>query len=161
MDYYETVLFPSGGRIRIHTLVSKDDTDYAKLYSIAECFAMDGKDVTLVPKMKRPQQFEYYSIYSALAGTHYDGKCPDMLVEGKWYEYEGFITDNPKRAFSNMLNRGLKQSDRIILDKPDLSDAYMKRVIHQRIKLGHRIEEVWVLDCEQMRCIHKKSGEQS
>lgn len=161
MDSYETILFPGGGKIRIHHLVSKVDTDYAKLFSIAECFALDGKDVTLVPKMKRPHQFEYYTIYNALKGTPYDGKCPDMLVDGKWYEYEGFITANPKRAFSNMLNRGLKQSDRIIIDWPNMTDAYMKRVIHQRVFEGQQIEEVWILEGYNLRLLYKKSGEQS
>ena len=136
--------------------MSRDDSDFSKLFDIAKHFAMEGRSVTLVPKMRRPQVFEYYSIYGALVGTPFEGKCPDMFVDGKWYEYEGFITKNPKRAFSNMLNRGLKQSDRLIIEKPNLSEAYIKRVIYQRIREGQMIREIIIWNGEKLELVYKK-----
>ena len=113
------------GLIRINRLVNKTDNDYNKLYQIAEYFANKGSVVELAPKMSRSSNFEYESIYYDLIGTKYEGKCPDLKIDGLWYEHEGFVTDNPKRAFRNMLSHGMKQSSRIIIDKPGLTERYM------------------------------------
>ena len=116
-------------------------------------------NVKLTPKMSRPKKFVYQNIYHSLIGTKFEGKCPDMLIDGKWYEHEGFISENPKRAFRNMLTHGLKQSNRIIIDKPELTDAYMKRVIYQRVKDGQTITEVWLKDGNKLQLLYKKSEE--
>ncbi|RAZ93568.1 hypothetical protein DK853_39605, partial [Klebsiella oxytoca] len=78
---------------------------------VAKHFAADGAEVVLTPKMTRPAKFDYDCIYGALRGTPYYGKCPDLRIDGKWYEHEGFVSDNPKRAFSNMVNHGMKQAE--------------------------------------------------
>ena len=94
-----------------------------------------------------------------MKGTIYYGKCPDIKINDHWYEHEGFITQNPKRAFRNMLNDGLKQSDRLIVEKPDLTDAYMKRVIRQRIQDNQNINEMWLNENRKLRLLYKKSEE--
>lgn len=147
------------GTIEINHLVNRKDGDYERLMSVARHFASDGAYVVLTPKMTRPPKFEYDCVYGSLRGTRYEGKCPDLKINGHWYEHEGFITTNPKRAFRNMLNDGLKQSDRLIIDKPDLTDAYMKRVIWQRLKDGHFITEVWLNENGRLRLLYKKSEE--
>ena len=58
-----------------------------------------------------------------------------------------------------MLNDGLKQSNRLIIDKPNLTDAYMKRIIRQRIKGGQAIEEIWIKEDSEIRILYKKSEE--
>ena len=58
-----------------------------------------------------------------------------------------------------MLNHGLKQTDRLIIDKPNLTDAYMKRVVKQRIKDDQNIEEIWIKDDSGIRILYKKSEE--
>ena len=55
-----------------------------------------------------------------------------------------------------MLNNGLRQSARLIIDRPALTDAYMKRVIRQRIKSGQAIEEVWLREDSEIRLLYKK-----
>ena len=91
-------------------------------------------------------------------GTKFEGKCPDLLIDGKWYEHEGFTSDNPKRAFRNMLTHGLKQSNRIIIDRPDLTDRYMIRSIYGHIKTGKDIEEIWVRDTNgNITSLYKKT----
>lgn len=132
------------GIIRINRMVDSNDSDYPKLYEIAKHFAKDGATVELTPKMSRPSKFRYECIYGDLIGTKYEGKCPDLRINGLWYEHEGFITDNPKRAFSNMMSHGLKQSSRIIIDRPDLAERYMRRSIIGRITRGEIIDEVWI-----------------
>nr|DAG08246.1 MAG TPA: minor capsid component [Caudoviricetes sp.] len=147
------------GSIEISHLVNRNDSDFKRLLSVAKFFAAEGTTVSITPKMSRPPKFEYDCVYGSLRGTRYYGKCPDLKIGELWYEHEGFTTDNPKRAFSNMINHGMKQSDRIIIDKPNLTDAYMKRVVFQRIKDGHRITEVWLNENGILRLLYKKSEE--
>lgn len=146
------------GLIRINRLVNQNDNDYNKLYQIAEYFADKGSVVELAPKMSRSSNFEYESLYYDLIGTKYEGKCPDLKIDGLWYEHEGFITDNPKRAFRNMLSHGLKQSNRIIMDKPDLTERHMKRCIQNRINNGEDIVEIWLRDNDgNITLLYKKT----
>ena len=58
-----------------------------------------------------------------------------------------------------MINDGLKQSGRLVIDKPDLTEAYMKRVIRQRIKDGQDIKEIWLKVGSEMQLLYKKSEE--
>lgn len=155
----DVVIKHGKGTILINRLVNHEDNDYGKLIEVAEYFAKDGATVELTPKMSRPPKFKYECIYEDLIGTIYEGKCPDLKINGVWYEHEGFVTDNPKTAFRNMLNHGLKQSGRIIIDKPNLTEAHMKRIIHQRIKDGQVINEVWVKDGKNLIPLYKKSEE--
>jgi len=136
--------FPNGGLVMIHRLVSETDSDYTKLLSIANFFAQQGRTVVLTPKMKRPPQFNYARIYGSLIGTKYEDKCPDMMIDGVWYEHEEFTSANPKRAFRNMLAHGLKQSSRLIIDAPGLTYRYMKRVIYNRVNTNQDIDEILI-----------------
>ena len=148
------------GTVTIHQLINRNDSDFQKLNEIATFFAREqGAEVILTPKMSRPPKFQYECVYSSLIGTKYEGKCPDFCINGIWYEHEGFTSSNPKNAFRNMLNDGLKQSNRLIIDKPNLTDAYMKRVIRQRIKDGQAIEEIWIKEDSEIRILYKKSEE--
>lgn len=146
------------GTIEISHLVDRTDNDYARLMQVAQHFAKDGSHVILTPKMTRPANFEYDCVYGSLRGTPYDGKCPDLKIDGLWYEHEGFVTDNPKRAFSNMVNHGLKQSDRIIIDRPELTDRFMLRSVHNRIRQGIPVEEVWLRNSDgSLSLLYKKT----
>ena len=148
------------GTVTIHRLINRNDSDFNKLNEIATFFAREqGAEVILTPKMSRPPKFQYECIYGSLVGTKYERKCPDLCINGIWYEHEGFTSDKPKTAFRNMLNHGLKQSNRLIIDKPYLTDAYMKRVIRQRIKDGQAIEEIWIKEDSEIRILYKKSEE--
>lgn len=138
-------VYPSGGKILIHELIDKKDSDYGKLVDSAEFFARMGKEVRLTPKMSRPSKFVYQNIYFSLMGTKFEDKCPDLNIDRKyWYEHEGFISHNPKNAFRNMMHDGLLQSNRIIVDRPGLTERYMRRNINARIKRGEDIQEVWI-----------------
>lgn len=140
------VLRVGKGKIKIHPKVDESDRDYDKLMNVATYFAKQGKTVMLTPKMSRPPKFRYEQIYGDLVGTEYEGKCPDLNIDGVWYEHEGFITDKPKNAFRNMLTDGLLQSSRLIIDNPNLTDRYMIRGIQARICQGKKIDEVWIME---------------
>lgn len=145
------------GRVNVHSLVNPKDVDYDSLVSIAEWFARLGHTATLVPKLSRQNKFDYDSIYGALKGTPYYGKCPDLKIDEAFYEFEGYTTANPQRAFRNMLHNGLEQSDKIIIKRPELTEAYMKRVIWQRLQDGQIINEVWIKDESGCHLLYKKS----
>lgn len=138
-------------------MVDHSDSVFDKLMDVAKHFAEEGATVELTPKMYRPPKFKYECIYADLIGTKFDGKCPDLRINGVWYEYEGFTTSKPKNAFRNMLNDGLTQSNKIIIDKLELTEAYMKRVIVQRIKDGQDVSEVWIKDGKSIFLLYKKS----
>ena len=135
----------------------RPDSDYADLVRIAENFAKEGAVASLTPKMSRPPKFRYECIYGDLVGTKYEGKCPDLNIDGKWYEFEGFTSDNPKRALKNMLNHGLKQSNRLIIEQPELTDRYILHNILTRANSGQDIQEIWLLEKDgSIKLIYKK-----
>ena len=147
------------GTVTIHTLINRNDSDFNKLNEIATFFAREqGAEVILTPKMSRPPKFKYECVYASLVGTKYEGKCPDLCINGVWYEHEGFTSDKPKRAFSNMMNHGLKQSDYLIIDRPNLTERYMIRSILGRVKSGEAIAEVWLRDSDgKMKLLYKNT----
>ena len=56
-----------------------------------------------------------------------------------------------------MLNDGLKQSNRLIIDQPQLTDRYMVHNIWKRIHVDRQdIIEIWIKDGDNLRCIYKK-----
>ena len=126
--------------------------------SLSVPFTALGREVRLTPKMSRPPKFDYSSIYGSLIGTKYADKCPDMLVDDLWYEHEGFITSNAKRAFSNMMNHGLKQSARLVIDRPNLTERYMRRNVNGRIERGEDIQELWIREADgSLTLFYKKT----
>ena len=86
------------------------------------------------------------------------GKCPDLKIDGVFYEHEGFVTNNPKNALKNMLNRGLQQCDKLIIDKPNLTDRFIRRIISNHIIEGQIIKEIWVReDSGELILFYKKT----
>ncbi|MBP5316113.1 MAG: hypothetical protein J6Y83_00250 [Bacteroidales bacterium] len=88
-------------------------------------------------------------------GTRYFRKCPDLLVDGNFVEYESYTTDQPKNAFRNMLHNGLEQSDRIILRFCSLTDGYMMRKVLSKKQEGVPVSSVWIFDGNNLRLLYK------
>lgn len=146
-DWKTVKKYDNGGEIKQHELVDPKGHDYKRVKQVAEFFAKQGAKTEILPKYHNTKNnTQYDEIYSELKGTKFYGKCPDIKIDGKYYEHEGFETENAKNAFKNMLNHGLKQSNNIIIDEPELTENYMKRNINTRvIKDKQDIKEVWVL----------------
>lgn len=136
--------FENNGRVEIHSEVDKGQNDYSDLLLISCEFAKMGQIVRLLQKIHFKDE-RYKEIYGGLIGTKYEGKCPDLKVSDKFYEFEGFLTHNPKTNLSNMLSRGLKQSDRVIIEDCNVTTNYLMRNINSRIREGIEIKEVWLL----------------
>jgi len=149
-------IFPNGGKVVVYNAIDRTTEDFHRILACAKYFAKCGKQVVMPPKLDVPYKNPAYNqIFGSLRGTPYYGKCPDMLVDNKWYEHEGFVHVNPKMNFSNMCKRGFRQSDRIIIEKCNLTDGYMLRSIEGQKKSGVRITELWVHEGNDCRQIYK------
>jgi len=151
--------YECGGKVWIHSAVDRKLSDFKALLTIANVFAGEGKEVKLMPRFHFKSN-EYKQIYGCLIGTVYERKCPDLSVNGKFYEYESFVSPFKKRKISNMISHGLKQSSRIIIDNnKGCRDYYILTNIYNRIKdknFKYRINEVWLYEKGKVRLIYKK-----
>mgnify|MGYP000992690852 FL=1 len=136
--------YPNGGKINISNLVNTEGSDYERVYQCCDFFAQQGHETTILPRFNSPLKNETYKqLYADLKDTPYWGKCPDFKVGDKFYEHEGH--KNSKKGLQNMLSRGLKQSDCIVIDEGDYTIEHLKKLIKFRIKEGKQIREVWML----------------
>ena len=148
--------FDSGGVIESYPIIDKSTKDYSRIHSAAVSFAKEGHHVIMAPKFDSPKSCPAYEeIFHALIGTKYEGKCPDLCIDGVWYEHEGFTTKKPKNAIRNMFNHGLEQSSRIIIEDPHLADWQIRNSIKNRQKTGKQIDEVWVKTGSRIRLLYK------
>jgi len=103
---------------------------------------------------------EYKEIYKPLIGTIYERKCPDLLIDGLFYEYESYIPPFNKRKTANMMSQGVKQSSRIIINNnKGASDRFIRRSIYDRFadkNFKYDIEELWLYEKGKLRLLFKK-----
>ena len=159
------IQYQNGGKIDVYTLVDHEASDYQNVLACCRYFAQQGAHVIIYPRfvdtIGNPM---YEKIFASLNGTQYWGKCPDFTVNDVWYEHEGYdvkkdLTDPKKRkiTFSNMISRGLKQSDRIILEDCGVGRFYAKSSIYNRIHFEHQnINEVYIRTANGFELLHKK-----
>jgi len=55
-----------------------------------------------------------------------------------------------------MFLHGLIQSDRLIIERVDLTDDYILARISDKIKQGISVSEVWIHDSGSLRLLYKK-----
>ncbi len=147
--------YSNGGKVSIYNTLDKKANDYKDLVAIANEFAKIGKKVELLPRLhfKDP---EYNKIYNSLTHTKYYRKCPDLKINGHFYEYESFVKPWNKRKVGNMLKHGLKQSDKIIINNnKGCSDRYIKRIIIIQSKQT-KITEVLLYEKGKCRTLYIK-----
>jgi hypothetical protein len=140
--------FSNGGRIEIMDRFVKK-SDYDDLLAIAHFFAQQGK-IVLIPTEVHYKDAKYKQIFGNLIGTVYERKCPDLIIDGEFYEYESFIPPFDKYKISHMLSAGLKQSSRIIINNNNGADErYVQQNIWKRLSdktFKYDIDEVWAFE---------------
>ncbi|MDR1342516.1 MAG: hypothetical protein LBK18_04565 [Prevotellaceae bacterium] len=150
--------FSNGGRIEIMNGYTKQP-DYKDLIAIAHDLAKQGKIVQITTN-RHFKSKEYWQVFGALGGTVYERKCPDLIVNGVFYEYERFEPPFKKEKISMMISHGVKQSSRIIIkNTKGSSDRYILRNIHNRIReksFKLNIDEVWVYEKGKLRKLFSK-----
>ncbi len=136
--------YKNGGKYLVHPLVEKQKEDYTDLVSIARQFAGLGKTTYIMPNIHKDSKL--YNYYFAHQGA-YAKKCPDLLVDGTFFEYESFTPPYGQRTLENMLTHATRQSDKIIIDIRNISSTMLtiRKHIGNRIRMGQIITEVWVL----------------
>lgn len=141
----------NGGKVLEHFLCEKGD-DYQSVLASAKWFAKQGKKVTVLPRFNSPLKSEVYKqLFAELEGTPYWGKCPDFKVGNSFYEHEGCSSNNGSKATQKMLSRGLKQSDKIVIEKTNITDKQLHKLIKFRISEGQQISEVWILEGDELK----------
>lgn len=141
----ERIDVKGNGTLKILQGVDKKASDYKNVFACAQAFAENGNQVEILPRI-HPKDRRYKEVYGKLTGTKFEGKSPDLLIDGKYYEHEGFKTRNPKNALHNMLHKGSNQSDRIIIEDCGHQEWYYKQRIHLFL-MGNKnivLNEVWL-----------------
>jgi len=150
--------YKNGGRVEAYRTVDKKAGDYKDIYSIANEFAKKGVNVKILSRIHY-KSHEYETVFGDLSGTKYAGKCPDMQVNKKFYEYESFKRPFKKVKVSRMLSHGAIQSGNIVIDNnKGASTRFLLKIINNRVKIGQEINEVWVYEKGKIRLIYKKQS---
>ena len=144
--------YPRGGKIWLMLGLDNSSSDYDDLLAIAKCLAENGHDVKILHAVHYKDPL-YQVVFGDLIGTRYYRKCPDLLVDDDLVEYESYTTDQPKRAFRNMIHNGLAQSDKVIIRHCNLTDGYMAQQIRGQIQNGAQVSYVWLFDGESIRVL--------
>jgi len=147
--------FKTGGEIEIIAGYKKK-ADHRDLLSIARFFAKKGYNVKMTTDIHFKDE-KYREVFGSLIGTKYERKCPDLIINEKFYEYESFMPPFSKLKIKNMLKHGVVQSNNLVLNNnKGASDRYIIKLIHQRIRLGQDIDEVWIYEKGEVRMLYKK-----
>ena len=136
--------FEGGGRIYLMTGLDKFKPDFKALLTLATLFAKEGHVVRILTNCHFKSK-EYHSVFGALNCTKFNRKCPDLLVDSEFYEYEGFEKPWNRRKIKNMLAHGLIQSNRIVINNTKrAADRIVRKAIMARLRIGTDIREVWL-----------------
>ena len=148
--------FRNGGKIEIMRGYVRRE-DHSHLFSISRFFAERGCHVQITTNIHFKDEI-YEKVFGGLTGTKYERKCPDLIINGNYYEYESYTPPFKKEKISNMISKGLKQSSRIIINNnKGGKDMYIGKNIHNRIvNEKQNIDEVWFYEKGQVRLIYKK-----
>ena len=154
--------FSEGGRVYLMSGLSKSNPDYNDLLSIACFFAKKGKTVHVLSPIhyKDPG---YHTVFGALIGTMYYRKCPDLLIDGEFYEYESYERPFEMEKIERMISRGAKQASDIVIDIRGSSTT--KKVVNNKIlklkgqkSFSYVIDSVWIYDGEKVEQVYKNRG---
>jgi hypothetical protein len=149
--------FSNGGRIEIMNGYIKK-SDHKDLITIARDLAKQGRIVQIATNPHFKSE-EYKRIFGSLNGTVYERKCPDLIIDRVFYEYESFMNPFKIRKIANMISHGAKQSSRIIINNnKGASDRIILSNIHNRIRdknFKNNIDEIWIYEKGKVRLFYK------
>ena len=149
--------FPSGGTIWQMLGFDETGTDYDDILAVADCLAESGHEVKILHAVHYRDPV-YRKVFGELIGTRYYRKCPDLLVDGEFVEYESYTSNQPKNALRNMLHNGLTQSDSVIIRQSNLTDGYMLRAIQGYLQNGFSISKIQLFNGQYIRTLYKTEG---
>ena len=148
--------FEGGGNIYLMNGVDKNKPDFKAIITLSILFAKEGHQVWILTRchFKSP---EYKMIFGSLFGTKYERKCPDLLIDDVFYEYEGFEKPWKKEKVRRMISHGMKQSARMIINNTKgASDRFIRQAVVARLNVGATIKEVWLYEKGRKRLFFKE-----
>jgi len=148
--------FEGGGNIYLMNGVDKNKPDFKAIITLSILFAKEGHQVWILTRchFKSP---EYKTIFGSLFGTKYERKCPDLLIDDVFYEYEGFEKPWKKEKVRRMISHGMKQSARMIINNTKgASDRFIRQAVIARLNVGATIKEVWLYEKGRKRLFFKE-----
>ena len=147
--------FEGGGTIYLMNGIDKAKPDFKTLLTLATLFAREGHKVKILTNCHF-KSAEYATVFGALVETKYDRKCPDLLIDDVFYEYEGYEKPWNRRKIKNMLAHGLIQANRIIINNTKgAADRIVRKAIMARLRIGTDINEVWLYEKGDKRLFFK------
>lgn len=151
--------YKSGGSVWLMKRLNPFACDYNDLLSIARIWAQGGREVIILAPVHFKDEL-YPIVFGPLIGTRYDWKCPDLLVDGLYYEYESFTSPWKKSKLSNMLKNGLKQAPRLIIDNnKGCSLRFYRNRIKSRENKNDSLVELWIYEKGNLKCLFKRNGD--
>lgn len=151
-------VYASQGCVLLMSGLEKTAHDYNDLISIACCFAQKGHTVKVLAKTHYKDPI-YQSVFGRLIGTPYYRKCPDLMIDGEYYEYESYDRPFSANKISHMIKRGAEQSNRIIIDNnKGASDRFIISMILKRMNdrsFRKEILELYVYEKGAIRLIYR------
>ncbi|MFV0505598.1 MAG: hypothetical protein ACK5L5_02640, partial [Bacteroidales bacterium] len=153
--------YKNGGKVVKCDSVDESSNDYERVLKAAQKLAEQGNIVEITPNLRTTNHEMYDTIYKELKGTKFYGKHPDLKVNDVFYEHEGF-TEGSKNALRNMIKRGTKQSEYIIIDDCGDDDRhYRRRAEKHNRDSDNEIKELWVLRNDgELDLVYKKTEDQ-
>ena len=149
-------LFFPRGKVLLMKSLDKTKSDYNDLIVIAFCFARLGHTVKVLNNVHYKDSL-YKKVFGSLIGTRYYRKCPDLLVDDLFYEYESYEKPWRKQKIQRMLTNGIRQCSRIIINNnKGAVDRHIRKLIMARVNLNAPLEEVWLYEKGNIRLLYKK-----
>jgi len=143
--------YENGGKYYENNLLDKTANDYSDLSIIAHEFAKHGNIVEILPRLHFKD-----ILYKQIFDGAYANKCPDLKINNKFYEYESSQKPVDKTKMKNMLSRGVKQSENLVIDNTNgLADNFIMRLIHNRLQQGQKINEIWLFENKNLSLFYK------
>ena len=164
---YTYIEYPNGGKIDVYSMINRSASDFDNIVACCDYFAKQGAYTLMTPHFSETVgNPDYDIIYASLLDTPYWGKCPDFKVNGIWYEHEGYdlkkdLSNHKKQlsTFCNMLGRGIKQADRVIVEDCCVGRRAAKKTIFNRIHFEHQsIAEVYIRTESGLELLYKKEA---
>ena len=151
--------FCGGGKIEIMKGYIKKD-DHSHLFAISRFFAERGCHVQITTNIHFKDEI-YQAVFGGLIGSQYERKCPDLIIDGKFYEYESYRSPFKKEKISNMISKGLKQASRIIINNNKGASLRLirKNIYNRSVIEQQHIDEVWAYEKGQVRLLYKSNRE--
>lgn len=144
VDFSLIEKYDNGGIVYQHAFVDIKSSDYKEVSLVAKFFSKEGKSVEIMPEINKKN-----NLYKELFNGAYENKCPDLKINNVFYEVKSFQKPFGDNSLGNMITKGFRQSDRIVIDIRgtglDIKDV--RSIIFDRLKQKNKpnIKEVWVI----------------